>query len=998
MDLKAYETEGRARYLRLSQVIASLLNEAIAQERELRLQHVQNRAKELSSVARKLERAAAMDSNDIGAVAKDLAGCRIIFYTNSDVRRFQTSRILQAQFVIDWSRTKIHHPQPDTANAADLFISNNYVVRLNDELLSRPQYQEFRGLWCEIQVQTTLNHAWSEMAHDTIYKTPQLEGFGRDLLQGIEVRMKDIMRQHLLPAGYEFQKVVDDFHRLLNGKEVLEQGSLAGLADCEDNNSRYDLLKRFATSVLPHYNDLEKVQSEVRSAIVDAALQAYETSIRSVETPFGTLPGQDADGVLNVVADILDYIRYSDVEGTLEAICKLHSSVPSARARKRLLRSTEGLSRFQLDIWQQAGAVVQDRLVRQIAAMDRERRRAVQPVVMEVLRQALQTEITGSSATYHAFTFKRAAARPDEALLHVRASAIQVLKQLFQEAMSEEDRFAVAQKFAMAMHPPTGPSDELRKMLTRDAICIVEFYMEVASHQSFELLSHVEHQLLWQYRHKCRAALDDPDAELAGLRLDLKSRIFAFRDLINTDPEYVIHKTLVGFESVSPGEWEGNGLTVEEREVDRKERLGALVSQVNEENAEDWFVRLVRCARTESRDGATFMSMGEFLERLGVAQPGVVLSYLARLEEHFERFIPALLSGLEKAGRKAAVREHIRLWLQERKYLWQVIWYERFAQTVDVDLIDSALDLAIAAGDEAELLKVVGAISARYADVVDRKAMQAAFLRALRCLIRMKDSDWPNAVASSIGENGLFEDMTRGQIGLVLAALLPTPRINYHAEEVLAQIAKRWPEPVIDFFGMRVRDTRLAKRPRYEAVPYEFHLLQTVLEAHPQYAVTRARTWHSQDSAHFEYRGGRFLLNVFPALTEGYEQSLMQMATGSREDMDFVIDALTGYNGDVSTHELSKRIVDRLSTDDPLLDKLTLALERTGTVHGEFGHVVAYRGKIADMQPWLDDARDRVQDFARRYIYSLEQELAAEQRRSEEDLEFRKRSYPSQDS
>ena len=49
------------------------------------------------------------------------------------------------------------------------------------------------------------------------------------------------------------------------------------------------------------------------------------------------------------------------------------------------------------------------------------------------------------------------------------------------------------------------------------------------------------------------------------------------------------------------------------------------------------------------------------------------------------------------------------------------------------------------------------------------------------------------------------------------------------------------------------------------------------------------------------------------------------------------------------------------------------------------------------MEQWLADPRERVRDFAKRHIHGLEQQIAAEQRRSEEDLEFRKRSYPSQD-
>ena len=43
--------------------------------------------------------------------------------------------------------------------------------------------------------------------------------------------------------------------------------------------------------------------------------------------------------------------------------------------------------------------------------------------------------------------------------------------------------------------------------------------------------------------------------------------------------------------------------------------------------------------------------------------------------------------------------------------------------------------------------------------------------------------------------------------------------------------------------------------------------------------------------------------------------------------------------------------------------------------------------------PWLTDPDQKVRSFAQQYIASLDRRIAAEQRRSEEDLEMRKRRY-----
>jgi ppGpp synthetase/RelA/SpoT-type nucleotidyltranferase len=201
VDIQTYETSGRVLYTRLAEAVAVILTAAIRMQPSLRLQHIQQRAKDPSSLRKKLARSGALESDDIGAAAKDLAGCRVVFYTNSDVARFQASGIITDNFAVDWARTKIHHPHP-TAADANLFISNNYVIRLKDERLALAEYADFHDIWCELQVQTSLNHAWSEMEHDTIHKMPTLNGFGGALMQGTKKRMKMIMRDYLLPAGY----------------------------------------------------------------------------------------------------------------------------------------------------------------------------------------------------------------------------------------------------------------------------------------------------------------------------------------------------------------------------------------------------------------------------------------------------------------------------------------------------------------------------------------------------------------------------------------------------------------------------------------------------------------------------------------------------------------------------------------------------------------------------------------------------------------------------
>ena len=119
------------------------------------------RAKEPGSLRKKLEDCGIAGTTSLEKEIKDLAGCRLIFYTNSDVAGFLQSGIIQDNFDVDWERTKIHHPVPRQTEPGNLFISNNYVAKLKADCTGLAEYARFAGLWCEVQVQTTLNDAWS---------------------------------------------------------------------------------------------------------------------------------------------------------------------------------------------------------------------------------------------------------------------------------------------------------------------------------------------------------------------------------------------------------------------------------------------------------------------------------------------------------------------------------------------------------------------------------------------------------------------------------------------------------------------------------------------------------------------------------------------------------------------------------------------------------------------------------------------------------------------
>ena len=144
----------------------------------------------------------------------------------------------------------------------------------------------FKGLRCEIQIQTILSHAWAETSHDILYKPPTVVGFGSRAMQAIEKRLTRIMDEYLVPAGYEFQKVQHDFERVMQGKALFDRDALDTLASSTNNNDRHETLSSISEHVLPNYDDIAGIYGDLQRALLKAFEESRSTPTQDIETPF----------------------------------------------------------------------------------------------------------------------------------------------------------------------------------------------------------------------------------------------------------------------------------------------------------------------------------------------------------------------------------------------------------------------------------------------------------------------------------------------------------------------------------------------------------------------------------------------------------------------------------------------------------------------------------------------------------------------------------------
>ena len=193
-------------------------------------------------------------------------------------------------------------------------------------------------------------------------------------MEQVKARLNAIMRRHLIPAGHEFSKVIYDFNRLRQGRELFDRNALEEISTAKDNNQRDRLIERFADHVLPNYDDVRAVWPDIRATLLATIDAVRATEPVEIETPFGAIPGTAADRVEGRIAAIVKGLRYIDIEQTFDDAANLYESASSDAVREHWLQILKSLSANNIAVWREHGPAVQLRLVQHLATLTAERR------------------------------------------------------------------------------------------------------------------------------------------------------------------------------------------------------------------------------------------------------------------------------------------------------------------------------------------------------------------------------------------------------------------------------------------------------------------------------------------------------------------------------------------------------------------------------------------------------------------------------------------------
>ena len=994
MNLEDYEREHYLRYAEFAETVMVIVEKAIQASDLPRPQSIQHRAKSPKRLKDRLEESGKLHSDNIENERRDLAGVRIIFYTNMDVERFLTSRLIFENFEIERDATRIHHPTEE--NEQRRYRAIHYTVRLKEDRDKLPEYSKFKGLRCEIQIHTILNHAWSETSHDIAYKNKPREGFGNKAMEEINNRLNQIMDKCLLPADYEFQRVQHDYERLQQGKELFDRDILKALENAADNNERFELITSLKEHVLPNYDDVPAIFYDLVEPLLSALKKAKDFPKKPIATTFGELEGKTAGDVARLVIEIFDILRYVDIERTFGALCQIFLEQEDEETRNRVQNAVENLAKYDLGVWEKVGPAVQSALVDAVERMGPADQEVVRPLVVKVWDTALSSEITGTAWRENSVTLSSGSIPVSRDIIRVRDKAIAGLFGLFKRATSDTQRRETIHAFYEATRPSLRApfSNDLLKLTITDGIRIVEFFTAEADSLSYELRESMEKRYLFDY-HRARELAND-ETDRFGCRSVAKvlmESIIRFRDRINADEQFGRYKTLVGFETVLPEQWDDENRDFQKLENFRTDEAERFVDAILPNNEAEWFAFIERCAATKSNDGATFQIFGKFLTSLARRKPETANRLLASASADLLQFLAAILDGLYQSDR-TIWRQTIDRYLSAKTNLTAIVMHWRSSKPLERDLIKAVLDVAIAGDDDRAIEQcILYAMENGPDNGVPSNG--EFFSLALNHLTAKKNVRWVHWAWFAHKSLPFLDALTPEGAKALLDAFLAVPKIEFPVEQILCQIARKHLALVWEFLGQRLKN-RAARECEdyYEAFPYQFHELEKELSKDAALAVSTVRRWYAEDSTLFRFLGGRLLSTAFPRFGPEIASALGELVTnGTGTDADFVLAVMENYRGEPTTHEVLKRVVAKYPDDQKKLTGVTISFDNTGVVSGEFGMVDAIRRKKAAMEPWLADHRPEVGTFAQTYIRQADLRIADEQRRAETSKALRELDY-----
>lgn len=673
--------------------------------------------------------------------------------------------------------------------------------------------------------------------------------------------------------------------------------------------------------------------------------------------------------LIKKILEIVERVRYYQPGKALDIFFR-YAAFEEEEVRRQAKHGLKSMAEFNLEVFKQIGLTPQNLVMEKIGSLSQEEKKKFLSSVVALCDEMLSPTMEGVSWSYKSVTIKTGALPASKAVEDVREKTLKILTDFYPLAETPAEKRSIINALQQSTRTPSNTeySDDFLNLILRNTIRVLKFYKQIIPGEDLEIIQKIEHDSFWLARR--------------GVQDEVVATALTIKDELDRHAEYQIFKHLIGFEGVFQN-W--NKLDDEDFKATRQlreDKAREYARSINEDNYEEWKSRIMLYSQIQSNDMATFPVFGKFLEFFGNFSPKLALRLLNEEGEKLERFIIVLLIGIWETDERNAARAFIQESINNNLHLYVLTRFFEFNSEIDEGILHQLLGIAIDKNDKSILAQIV-VIAAKSYKGKESELSRSLFFPAIQHLTKLEEAGWVFNYWYMDEGKKLIENLEEKDCQLVLDNLIYLPKIDYHAEEILFQIAKKFSALVLNFFGSRLAYKASAER-NYDAVPFSFYKLAPALAVMPGEAIEIVASWYDNYGS-FIHGGANLLKIIFPDFPETFEKSLLSFIKAEDEKTLMIVMAvLRNYEGEIQTHSVNKALISALPENHDYLKEIEVALESTGVVGGEFGFVEAYMRKKEEVSPWLTDPDEKVRKFAVNYMAMLDAMITLEHRRATE--------------
>lgn len=964
---KDYE-EQHQRYAEYVETLEDLIRKLL-KKHKIRFQSVQGRAKAVDSFEKNLKVDKYKDKtikqfSDI----PDLAGCRVIFYLDADLRIFE--RVLHDEF--------------ENQHRKDIWSEKGYnavhfIGTLKKKRADLPEYDQFKGLSFEIQLVTVLFHGWNELEHDPFYKDiSKVEKHFPHKFANLKKIAEGIMEKYIRPAQNDWEYLTLQYDLTAKGIDISELDKIRELAKCDNNNEIYKQLEQLKDFTEKTGAIREEYEPKLLIPLFKEILKKAKTNKYEVDkTPFYTFKGKTSDDIAVLMLDFLSMTKYRGLEPYFDFLTELYPD-QSKEVKQKINDLATKTATYRSEILKHNGLYVQATLTKIIKNWSKDKQTQLLDFICSMGEAILQPEFRDITSDYKdgkdggiTGTFSTVSLKPNDALKSIREDWVRLLMKLYPSLNQFQDQVRVIRALEHALQDSMYTQD-FWPAIIESAKEIFKFYIDIVPKSSLEILLFLDEQM---GRHELRFQSEN------------MQEIEDFWTALKEQGEYQFYKVLVGYDVRFDRSMQWTDV-----QKYREDEIEKYIGQINEENEGDWVRRLINFAKTlESiEDIGMFNYFNRLLLKVGSKRPSLAFQLLEN-EETMASFFGPILEGLLMSDRKDEASKKVNDWIKARKHLSAVML--GLAETGGLnpskarEVFDSIEQLKDEKDKKRLLIQLISYLSR------EEKINKKLVLEVAKELSKLKSYNWLLYVCD---KDQLFESFDEKDWDRMLDNLVHMESLEGHAKRMLAYVVRKFPKKYVEFFGKRLSEENKKNEEgwRYSAIPHDLVHVDQALREKQEEIVNEVFKWF--DKKGHGWKASLFLHSMYPGFCESINRRMEEIIEGgNRKAIDkYIFPMFSWYQGDVMI-PLALRLVKKLPKDKKLWGSLFGYMSTPGMLSGNVNDPIfanAYRAKKERIKTWeLED--EKTKEFAEEYARYLENNANYYEKEHEKEITALKKEY-----